>query len=146
MQANTSAGGPEIPSRRCRRATSAVSDRGPLAAQEFVMQQRAPCSLDLVSTLIASLGNLFDHLERHEQRQGASLGGGHADAAAEDVSGCLGNNLKGVGCAIHHTELCKLGSEMMVLSHQPGVRLWSCLLYTSPSPRDRTRSRMPSSA
>ena len=23
---------------------------------------------------------------------------------------------------------------------------WSCLLYTSPSPRDRTRSRMPSSA
>ena len=23
---------------------------------------------------------------------------------------------------------------------------WGCLLYTSPSPRDRTRSRMPSSA
>ena len=29
-----------------------------------------------------------------------------------------------------------------------GVSLWLgyCLLYTSPSPRDRTRSRMPSSA
>ena len=27
----------------------------------------------------------------------------------------------------------------------PGVA-WACLLYTSPSPRDRTRSRMPSSA
>ena len=27
----------------------------------------------------------------------------------------------------------------------PG-QLWACLLYTSPSPRDRTRSRMPSSA
>ena len=25
-------------------------------------------------------------------------------------------------------------------------RAWGCLLYTSPSPRDRTRSRMPSSA
>ena len=25
-------------------------------------------------------------------------------------------------------------------------RLYACLLYTSPSPRDRTRSRMPSSA
>ena len=24
--------------------------------------------------------------------------------------------------------------------------VWDCLLYTSPSPRDRTRSRMPSSA
>ena len=27
-----------------------------------------------------------------------------------------------------------------------GILLYSCLLYTSPSPRDRTRSRMPSSA
>ena len=26
------------------------------------------------------------------------------------------------------------------------LKLWNCLLYTSPSPRDRTRSRMPSSA
>ena len=26
------------------------------------------------------------------------------------------------------------------------ARMWGCLLYTSPSPRDRTRSRMPSSA
>ena len=25
-------------------------------------------------------------------------------------------------------------------------KAWDCLLYTSPSPRDRTRSRMPSSA
>ena len=28
----------------------------------------------------------------------------------------------------------------------PGARCGICLLYTSPSPRDRTRSRMPSSA
>ena len=27
-----------------------------------------------------------------------------------------------------------------------GSQDWVCLLYTSPSPRDRTRSRMPSSA
>ena len=27
-----------------------------------------------------------------------------------------------------------------------GASFWLCLLYTSPSPRDRTRSRMPSSA
>ena len=27
-----------------------------------------------------------------------------------------------------------------------GAETWTCLLYTSPSPRDRTRSRMPSSA
>ena len=29
---------------------------------------------------------------------------------------------------------------------RPGEHVHSCLLYTSPSPRDRTRSRMPSSA
>ena len=27
-----------------------------------------------------------------------------------------------------------------------GIEILNCLLYTSPSPRDRTRSRMPSSA
>ena len=32
------------------------------------------------------------------------------------------------------------------LSLSVSARLRSCLLYTSPSPRDRTRSRMPSSA
>ena len=39
----------------------------------------------------------------------------------------------------------------MVLSEQPLCEMcerqgYTCLLYTSPSPRDRTRSRMPSSA
>ena len=29
---------------------------------------------------------------------------------------------------------------------EEGEGAWLCLLYTSPSPRDRTRSRMPSSA
>ena len=29
---------------------------------------------------------------------------------------------------------------------EPGETFTACLLYTSPSPRDRTRSRMPSSA
>src|SRR5665811_2055937 len=33
-----------------------------------------------------------------------------------------------------------------VTQDTPPTLLFSCLLYTSPSPRDRTRSRMPSSA
>ena len=37
---------------------------------------------------------------------------------------------------------CRFGLEQEDLV----VRLKDCLLYTSPSPRDRTRSRMPSSA
>ena len=33
-----------------------------------------------------------------------------------------------------------------IVLEKVGARMWICLLYTSPSPRDRTRSRMPSSA
>ena len=33
-----------------------------------------------------------------------------------------------------------------VIAGLGGGGVWICLLYTSPSPRDRTRSRMPSSA
>ena len=39
------------------------------------------------------------------------------------------------------------GTERLVLEIDGiAVHEWTCLLYTSPSPRDRTRSRMPSSA
>ena len=47
------------------------------------------------------------------------------------------------------------GSEIKLDEHQVRSKynnkgnihfIYSCLLYTSPSPRDRTRSRMPSSA
>ena len=37
-------------------------------------------------------------------------------------------------------------AEFNKLGLTAGVRAYTCLLYTSPSPRDRTRSRMPSSA
>ena len=37
-----------------------------------------------------------------------------------------------------------VGDRHFLVSYAP--RGWDCLLYTSPSPRDRTRSRMPSSA
>ena len=37
-------------------------------------------------------------------------------------------------------------SQMDLFDPKPGMEKVRCLLYTSPSPRDRTRSRMPSSA
>ena len=39
-----------------------------------------------------------------------------------------------------------LGIQVTEVAPDAETLLMSCLLYTSPSPRDRTRSRMPSSA
>ena len=43
-------------------------------------------------------------------------------------------------------KLIKLGFEIVIEKGAGEKSGYSCLLYTSPSPRDRTRSRMPSSA
>ena len=43
-----------------------------------------------------------------------------------------------------HPDLQACCTHAVTLPHS--ARVESCLLYTSPSPRDRTRSRMPSSA
>ena len=52
------------------------------------------------------------------------------------IEGLTISEVKGYGRQKGHTEMYR-GAEYSVDT---------CLLYTSPSPRDRTRSRMPSSA
>ena len=44
------------------------------------------------------------------------------------------------------TPILLLLPDALVSSEEALLNLPACLLYTSPSPRDRTRSRMPSSA
>ena len=39
-----------------------------------------------------------------------------------------------------------IGVATAIKTGGPGALFWICLLYTSPSPRDRQKSRMPSSA
>ena len=51
--------------------------------------------------------------------------------------------VQNVGTYKIHTPLIKLTKSEII---KEGIELGVCLLYTSPSPRDRTRSRMPSSA
>ena len=77
--------------------------------------------------------------------------------------GTLIEELRAAGCSVTHADLggglgvpYKAGEELpspaeygaMVarVTKDWGVRLMFCLLYTSPSPRDRQKSRMPSSA
>ena len=43
-------------------------------------------------------------------------------------------------------DIVKFGAQGITIHPRPDERHITCLLYTSPSPRDRTRSRMPSSA
>ena len=49
------------------------------------------------------------------------------------------------GTPLHHTAW-NGHKEVAELLIAEGANVNACLLYTSPSPRDRTRSRMPSSA
>ena len=51
----------------------------------------------------------------------------------------------------HHLQLLELyiqqcAVELLIVDEVEHITQPPCLLYTSPSPRDRTRSRMPSSA
>ena len=57
------------------------------------------------------------------------------------------NNFKIVACAdINQKAADKCAKLYNIKSKTVSDLLKDCLLYTSPSPRDRTRSRMPSSA
>ena len=46
----------------------------------------------------------------------------------------------------HEHEIVRSKVGLFDVSHMGEFIISGCLLYTSPSPRDRTRSRMPSSA
>src|SRR5665811_675074 len=46
----------------------------------------------------------------------------------------------------HQTQRWNPKMEPYIYGARNGIHIIDCLLYTSPSPRDRTRSRMPSSA
>ena len=78
---------------------------------------------------------------------GSFLGASSADARPPNIVFFLVDDLgwSDVGCygsTFHETpHIDQLAKEGMRFDNA-----YSCLLYTSPSPRDRTRSRMPSSA
>ena len=40
----------------------------------------------------------------------------------------------------------KIGAQEILMPTIQSSEIWNCLLYTSPSPRDKRQSRMPSSA
>eukprot|EP00656_Telonema_subtile_P056788 TRINITY_DN916_c0_g1_i1.p1 TRINITY_DN916_c0_g1~~TRINITY_DN916_c0_g1_i1.p1 ORF type:complete len:111 (-),score=21.39 TRINITY_DN916_c0_g1_i1:49-381(-) len=76
------------------------------------------------------------HAEQHNEGTGEealALPGGRIGARRLDVN-------------IKVDDVVALGWRHVPFSVIPVLCVDTCLLYTSPSPRDRTRSRMPSSA
>ena len=95
-------------------------------------------------------GSLLDAIPRLFEEFGVS-GDGLATFISDSVAARLEDEAFWAGLA-RLGELGIAGDRLVTfMSGSVAVRLedkafWACLLYTSPSPRDRTRSRMPSSA
>ena len=68
------------------------------------------------------------------------------DHAAENNYGVPAFNVNNLEAIRAIMEGAKELNSPVILQASGAARKYACLLYTSPSPRDRTRSRMPSSA
>ena len=69
------------------------------------------------------------------------------DITSEETAKELGAFLKEQGVSLVEGEKAiDKNADLIIVVGGDGSILSTCLLYTSPSPRDRTRSRMPSSA
>ena len=86
------------------------------------------------AALVSSASGLNTHLGGHVQVNESVLIGAFAQATAKD--GHVPKSSESGICAFPMGKIEKLFSE----------NIHNCLLYTSPSPRDRQKSRMPSSA
>ena len=75
-------------------------------------------------------------------------GGGAATAALRLCQGLAERGVEVVAVTSHDERQPRTVTQDGIRTHafRPRNLYWVCLLYTSPSPRDRTRSRMPSSA
>ena len=80
----------------------------------------------------------------------AGLGLEDLHSTAHGIAENIGRVLVGKPDAVRAALVTLLAEGHLLIEDVPGVGKTSlakaCLLYTSPSPRDRTRSRMPSSA
>ena len=140
----------------------AVVDRAWLTS-ELAMLEKAHVFIDRVVPMSWPDEPPTGHFaELGDASQGATLTWAHPDGVAQiSLQGTLARSLlpnplpEGVRWSATPATAAAaerwLGVPVTVMDWpqralQASRSLWNCLLYTSPSPRDRTRSRMPSSA
>ena len=98
--------------------------------------------LDLFDNRPVPVFNISKHSELHDSvEKPNNLHIGAFSVIEQDV--VLGNNVF-IGNGVKINAGCIIGDNSVIYDNV--VLYDNCLLYTSPSPRDRTRSRMPSSA
>ena len=113
------------------------------------LSTRMGVSTSLVTAAIAIALPIFTHIWTHKR----AYDEGQRDyaAALKDGTAELDGQIIQI---ITHAEKAALADQARIAGEADGFQraqsefatTLSCLLYTSPSPRDRTRSRMPSSA
>src|SRR5665213_991484 len=120
---------------RIRRHYDALSaGRWPALALQVV---HAPVFHGLTFSIVVDLERPVELVALEE-----ALSGEHVDLVLEDTDSP--SNLAATG---QNDVLVRMRPEQMTRNSAETSRLWlwACLLYTSPSPRDRQKSRMPSS-
>ena len=87
------------------------------------------------------------------QKTGTAVGAGSGAALGALVGGLLNNSHRGTGALVGAAIGAAVGGGAgnLIGKHMDKVKaeaeqVKNCLLYTSPSPRDKRQSRMPSSA
>ena len=115
----------------------ASQERGSLACELYVV----------ISTPATTPAELQENLPNHlayqaEQEQKGNL------VMAGPMSDLSGEMMEGVGMIVYRAKSLEAATAITAADpmHQSGARDYTCLLYTSPSPRDQRGSRMPSSA
>ena len=97
------------------------------------------------AVVLLPVGTLMDVPGHGLERLGAAFQYGGAALVEATVENTLGVDVDH-SAAVSDAGLAALLGRVGPVEVDVDRRLVACLLYTSPSPRDRTRSRMPSSA
>ena len=118
-----------------RAAGHDVTARNREAGDDPVLTRLDELDFDQLWLMAVDLGEGLSAAEAYAIRRFRENGGGVLTARDHQDLGCCLSRLGALGVV----------NEFHDKSVDPST-MCDCLLYTSPSPRDRTRSRMPSSA